>query len=93
MTRTHQQRAVDKIVRNGRRRQFQHERETMTDADLEERVVKVIVDTMLARGRVLVADLMAANLPIERIDPVRLARCMDRACKQCPAITRIGAEA
>lgn len=90
MKRTHQQRAVDRIVRDGRKRAFALERETMTDAQLEERIVDTIIKTMLARGYVLVADLVAVNIPIQRVDKARLMRCMDRAVSECPQIKRVG---
>ena len=44
------------------------EREQMTDADVQDRMCRIIEDSVLARGAVTKDDFLRENLPAEKID-------------------------
>lgn len=79
-------RAADRIAAAIRRRNFEAERETMTDDELDRRVVAAIRKAIVARGAVTTIDLARENIPMARLTPQRFARLIQQAHDEDPAL-------
>lgn len=91
MKRTNQQRAVDRIVRDGRRRAFAQERETMSGAEIDSRITKAIADYIVRTGNVTKRDLLSTNVPASAID-AQFSHCLAEAQRLHPELAHIEAQ-
>jgi hypothetical protein len=77
------QRAVDSVTRKMRRTARQRERESLTAAEIEDKMVRTIAEAMRDRGAVVKADFLRAGVPASAIDP-NFKRCLAIARERDP---------
>jgi hypothetical protein len=84
-------RALNSTLRSMRRDRIKRERESLSPAEIDERITQAIIDSVMARGTVQMSDLLRTNIPKDAVTKARFDRCFEAAREREPAITCVEA--
>lgn len=70
-----------------RRDKLEQERASLTGAEIDRRLVALLIECGRAAREVTEADIRGLNIPLKEITPARKARCLAQAEEQSPGCT------